>query len=166
MFLLKTDKCTQFRNLQMKPGSLQETQEKGQISNLGRHYNTRLGSLTSCMGPLHTVHEDNWKDCIMTWATPCESKRCTEHWTHTGGGHCKRGWQCLEKKGCQSLQCTTNWVVIMSSSWTWILFNMFHGSICHMLWRKSHHLIAGQPWAIRWEWKQKKVWSRLRLHRK
>lgn len=37
------------------------------------------GALTSCIWALKSAHEDNWKDCIITWATACGG----EHTTHS-----------------------------------------------------------------------------------
>lgn len=39
------------------------------------------GELTSCIWALKTAHEDNWKDCIITWATACGG----EHTAHSPG---------------------------------------------------------------------------------
>lgn len=36
------------------------------------------GALTSCIWALKSAHEDNWKDCIITWATACGG----EHTAH------------------------------------------------------------------------------------
>lgn len=37
------------------------------------------GALTSCIWALKSAHEDNWKDCIITWATACGG----EHTAHS-----------------------------------------------------------------------------------
>lgn len=37
------------------------------------------GTLTSCIWALKSAHEDNWKDCIITWATACGG----EHTAHS-----------------------------------------------------------------------------------
>lgn len=37
------------------------------------------GRLTSCIWALKSAHEDNWKDCTITWATACGG----EHMAHS-----------------------------------------------------------------------------------
>lgn len=47
------------------------------------------GGLTSCIWALKSAHEDNWKDCIITWATACGGEH-TAHsswWSGTDSTH-------------------------------------------------------------------------------
>lgn len=41
--------------------------------------------LTSCIWALNRAHEDNWKDCIITWATPCGAKHSQLHHVRNRG---------------------------------------------------------------------------------
>lgn len=112
------------------------------------------GRLTSCIWALKSAHEDNWKDCIITWATACggehtahspwsgtDTQQANTH-THTGDTHSS----CLSWK---TLSFPVHGVSSRSRWWQWKgpvhlkKANLSNRDVAPLLYCSSNHYCSG-----------------------